>query len=166
MAGSPKTALSLLLVSSSVILAMITPSFSCPTRCETQWKWTLYLRQIGKGTERNQVEMVNSSQPIGFGTIVVNNWAVLDAPLPSATVVAHARGIRPCAGWPGQGCLVPFSQHSLWGCQLYILASISNGKYVFPPVHNKSRESTKFPTLIMYRMNDSQLLKLLWNNYM
>jgi hypothetical protein len=33
-----------------------------------------------------------------FGEIVTNNWVVLDAPIPSATKVGHARGTHTKAG--------------------------------------------------------------------
>lgn len=33
-----------------------------------------------------------------FGEIIVNNWDVLDAPVPTANIVAHARGTHTFAG--------------------------------------------------------------------
>uniref|UniRef100_A0A453JCQ1 Dirigent protein n=2 Tax=Aegilops tauschii subsp. strangulata TaxID=200361 RepID=A0A453JCQ1_AEGTS len=100
MAIPPKNALySLLLVSSFILGAMADPALSCPSRCEEELQWTLYARQIGGGANANQEEMVHSVHPTtGFGTIVVNNWDVLDAPLPTATIVARARGTHTKAG--------------------------------------------------------------------
>ncbi|KAI4962897.1 hypothetical protein ZWY2020_059928 [Hordeum vulgare] len=101
MAIPPKNALYCLLLVSSVILgAMAVPSFSCPTRCEQELKWTLYARQIGGNQPNaNQEEMVPSKHPATrFGSIVVNDWPVLDAPLPNANIVARARGTHTKAG--------------------------------------------------------------------
>ncbi|KAI4999168.1 hypothetical protein ZWY2020_059921 [Hordeum vulgare] len=113
MAIPPKNALYCLLLVSSVILgAMAVPSFSCPTRCEQELKWTLYARQIGGNQPNaNQEEMVPSKHPATrFGSIVVNDWPVLDAPLPNANIVARARGTPRLALLRG---LVRFSQHSV-----------------------------------------------------
>ena len=101
MAIPPKNALySLLLVSSFILGAMAVPSISCPARCEKELKWTLYARQIGGNQPNaNQEEMVPSKHPATrFGSIVVNDWPVLDAPLPNATIVARARGTHTKAG--------------------------------------------------------------------
>ncbi|XP_051230190.1 uncharacterized protein [Lolium perenne] len=99
MARTPKSALSLLLVSSFILGAMVSLCSSCPTSCETEIVWTLYARQIGKGDNRNQEQAVPPVNNITkFGEIVVNNWAVLDAPVPTANIVAHARGTHMMAG--------------------------------------------------------------------
>jgi hypothetical protein len=99
MARTPKSALSLLLVCSFILGAMVSLCSSCPTSCETEIVWTLYARQIGKGDNRNQEQAVPPVNNITkFGEIVVNNWAVLDAPVPTANIVAHARGTHMMAG--------------------------------------------------------------------
>ncbi|KAI4999169.1 hypothetical protein ZWY2020_059922 [Hordeum vulgare] len=55
--------------------------------------------------------MVHSVHPTtGFGAIVVNNWDVLDAPLPNATIVARARGTHTKAG-PAPVQQVDLSSH-------------------------------------------------------
>ncbi|KAM0908448.1 hypothetical protein ACQ4PT_015455 [Festuca glaucescens] len=88
-----------LLVSSFILGAMVSLSSSCPTRCEMEIVWTLYARQIGNGVNRNQEQAVPPVNNITqFGAIVVNNWAVLDAPVPTANIVAHARGTHMMAG--------------------------------------------------------------------
>ncbi|KAI4999167.1 hypothetical protein ZWY2020_059920 [Hordeum vulgare] len=89
---------SLLLVSIFILGAIAGPGLSCPARCEKELQWTLYARQIGRGANANQEEMVHSHPTTGFGAIVVNNWDVLDAPLPNATIVARARGTHTKAG--------------------------------------------------------------------
>ncbi|KAI4999174.1 hypothetical protein ZWY2020_059927 [Hordeum vulgare] len=90
---------SLLLVSIFILGAIAGPGLSCPAPCEKELQWTLYARQIGRGANANQEEMVHSVHPTtGFGAIVVNNWDVLDAPLPNATIVARARGTHTKAG--------------------------------------------------------------------
>ncbi|KAM3317004.1 hypothetical protein ACQJBY_034904 [Aegilops geniculata] len=100
MAITPKNALSLMLVSSFILGAMMGTTFSCPARCEKELEWTLYVRQIGgNAPNANQELVVPSSHPATqFGAIVVNNWEVLDAPRPDATRVAHARGTHTHAG--------------------------------------------------------------------
>jgi hypothetical protein len=102
MESSPQNVLPLLLIS-SFILAMVSPSLSCPTYCEAKIDETWYLRQVGSGPNQNQDIVVNSTAPAttSFGMIAVNNWAVLVAPDPNAVVLAHARGLHVQAGQAG-----------------------------------------------------------------
>ncbi|XP_051229865.1 uncharacterized protein [Lolium perenne] len=102
MESSPQNVLPLLLIS-SFILAMVSPSLSCPTYCEAKIDETWYLRQVGSGPNQNQDIVVNSTAPAttSFGVIAVNNWAVLVAPDPNAVVLAHARGLHVQAGQAG-----------------------------------------------------------------
>ena len=99
MASTPRNALSLLLVSTLILAALAGLSFSCPTRCEKEIVWTLYLRQIGAGPTPNQAQVVPPLiAATAFGQINVNDWDVLDAPEPSANRVARARGTHTKAG--------------------------------------------------------------------
>ena len=124
MATSPKNAMSLLLVSSFILGIMVSPSFSCHTRCETELLWTVFARQIGGGANRNQeqsVPPVNQTDNTKFGAIVTNNWVVLDAPIPTGNIVAHARGTHTKAG-PAAGD---------WFTSLSIVFEGSRYKYLY-----------------------------------
>ncbi|KAM0876561.1 hypothetical protein ACQ4PT_036087 [Festuca glaucescens] len=65
---------------------------------ETQFKeflLHLYLYRNGQAQpEGNQVQILGSTSPHGFGCTVVNDWTMHDAPSPTATIVAHAQGLH------------------------------------------------------------------------
>jgi hypothetical protein len=65
---------------------------------ENEVQMTLYIRQVIEGPKTNDISVV--VMPRGFGTISVNDWAILDGPDPSAAkVVGSAQGIHM---WSGQ----------------------------------------------------------------
>ncbi|PVH61582.1 hypothetical protein PAHAL_3G068700 [Panicum hallii] len=73
--------------------------------CQNEVTMKLYLHQVVQGQpNQNQVAMVPSLQPAGFGTIAVNDWTVIDGPNPSANIVGRAKGVhiqadQANAGW-------------------------------------------------------------------
>ena len=88
---------------------MTTPYFTiAPCQyvlCQNEVNMKLYLHQVVQGQpNQNQVAIVPSSQPAGFGTIAVNDWTVIDGPNPNAKIVARAKGMhiqadQANAGW-------------------------------------------------------------------
>lgn len=86
-------AFSFLLIS-SCILAITNTSFSCPIPCETELTLRLYLRRVVAGPSRDQEQIVASPYPQGFGQVVVNDWAILDAPESNATIIARGEGMQ------------------------------------------------------------------------
>ncbi|CAL4903576.1 unnamed protein product [Urochloa decumbens] len=77
---------------------MAAPYFTIAPRqyvlCQNEVNMKLYLHQVVQGPNQNQVAVVPSSQPAGFGTIAVNDWTVIDGPNPSANIVARAKGMH------------------------------------------------------------------------
>lgn len=93
--------LSMILVLLS-ILSMGSASLSCVLQCESEVNLRLYLQQIAAGPGTNQVEIVTSSKPAGFGTLAVNDWTVMDGPSPGVTIVGRAKGMHTQAGVAGR----------------------------------------------------------------
>ena len=79
---------------SCLILAIAYPSFSCPTVCEKEINLRVYLHQVVEGPTQNQASMVNSTRALSFGTMAVNDWTILVAPNPTATIIARAKGMH------------------------------------------------------------------------
>ncbi|RLM60971.1 jasmonate-induced protein [Panicum miliaceum] len=87
----PSHVLTILLMS----LAMATSSFSCPYTCENEINWRLYLKQVGTGPDNNQDTIVAPPKPPKlFGTTVVNDWTIIDAPALNAKIIGHAQGVH------------------------------------------------------------------------
>ncbi|KAL6847275.1 hypothetical protein ACP4OV_023128 [Aristida adscensionis] len=91
----PSHVLSILLIS-PLILAMVGPSLSCPCTCESELNWRLYLEQVTVGQDYNQETIISASQKAFglFGTTIVNDWTLKDAPTPNAKVVGRAQGVH------------------------------------------------------------------------
>jgi hypothetical protein len=58
---------------------------------ENEVQMTLYMSQVIEGPKTNDISVVPTG---GFGTISVNDWAILDGPDPSAKVVGRAQGLH------------------------------------------------------------------------
>ncbi|XBJ13523.1 hypothetical protein VPH35_005677 [Triticum aestivum] len=95
--ASPSLVMSMILLLHS-ILFMPSASLSCVLQCESEVNLHLYLHQIAAGPGTNQVEIVTSSKPAGFGTLAVNDWTVMDGPSPGVTIVARTKGMHTQAG--------------------------------------------------------------------
>jgi hypothetical protein len=53
----------------------------------------LYLHDIHPPrADRNLVVSLTTAEAHGFGSLTVNDWAILDAPEPTATLIANAKG--------------------------------------------------------------------------
>ena len=106
---SPSRVLPIILVL-YFILSMASPSLSCVIPCESEINLRLYLHQIAAGSGTNQVAIVASSQPAGFGTTAVNDWTVIDGSNPgTATIVARTKGMHVQADVGGPGWFNYFS---------------------------------------------------------
>jgi hypothetical protein len=69
------------------------PHICLPSKCESVIKEVLYLHDIHPPRpEHNLVVSVLLPEEHGFGSITVNNWAILDASQPTGNLVATARG--------------------------------------------------------------------------
>jgi len=94
----PSHALTTILFMSPLILAMATASLACPCpcTCENEINWRLYLKQVGgNGPDHNQETIFNTTgRPSRFGETVVQDWTIVDAPVPNAKVVGHAQGVH------------------------------------------------------------------------
>ncbi|KAF6987081.1 hypothetical protein CFC21_004759 [Triticum aestivum] len=107
--GRPSRVLPIILVL-HFILSMASPSLSCVIPCESEINLRLYLHQIAAGSGTNQVAIVASNQPAGFGTTAVNDWTVIDGPNPgTATIVARTKGMHVQADVGGPGWFNYFS---------------------------------------------------------
>lgn len=64
-----------------------------PTKCESVIDEVLYLHDIHPSQpDHNLVVSLELLPDHGFGSITVNEWAILNAPQPNAKLVATARG--------------------------------------------------------------------------
>lgn len=72
---------------------MATSSCLCPYTCENVIDLRLYLKQVVGGTDQNQFEIYKPKTGI-FGTTVVNDWILVDAPVPNAKIIARAQGVH------------------------------------------------------------------------
>lgn len=105
----PSRVMSIILVL-HFILSMASRSLSSVIPCESEINLRLYLHQIAAGSGINQVAIVASNQPDGFGTTAVNDWTVIDGPNPgTATIVASTKGMHVQADVGGPGWFNYFS---------------------------------------------------------
>ncbi|GJN10631.1 hypothetical protein PR202_ga28742 [Eleusine coracana subsp. coracana] len=74
-------------------MATTSSSCPCPYTCENEIDLRLYLKQVVGGTDQNQFEIYRPKTGI-FGTTVVNDWILVDAPVPNAKVIARAQGLH------------------------------------------------------------------------
>ncbi|CAM0879118.1 unnamed protein product [Alopecurus aequalis] len=89
--ASPGHALSFLLAASFILAMASASALPCAVYCEVEINMRLYLHRIDA---QDQKMVVSSTSPGQFGAIVVNNWAVVDAPTPNATIVARGEGMQ------------------------------------------------------------------------
>ncbi|OEL25653.1 hypothetical protein BAE44_0013329 [Dichanthelium oligosanthes] len=117
---------------------MATPYFtisSCQyVLCQNEVNMKLYLHQVVQGPNKNQEAMVPSSHPLGFGTVAVNDWTVIDGPNPNAKIVARAKGMHIMADQAGAGwytsLLIIFEDGRFKGSSLQALGiTASTGEF-------------------------------------
>ncbi|TVU25207.1 hypothetical protein EJB05_27695, partial [Eragrostis curvula] len=54
----------------------------------------IYINQLGSGPNRNQVSVISTNEPLGFGKAGITDWSILDGPNSGAGTVGRAQGIH------------------------------------------------------------------------
>ncbi|OEL31247.1 hypothetical protein BAE44_0007734 [Dichanthelium oligosanthes] len=88
----------------AIVLAMASPAdkiYQCDCPQEIEIRLHLYLHQFPAWpnvSNPNEVGVIGSAQPIGFGTMYVHDWFLTIGPNPNGNIVARAQGFHLQAG--------------------------------------------------------------------
>ncbi|KAJ1276249.1 hypothetical protein BS78_05G200300 [Paspalum vaginatum] len=82
-----------ILLMSPLILAMA--AIPCPPNtCENEIRWRIYLKQVVRAEPDVNQQNIFTPPATLFGTTIVNDWTIIDAPALNATVIGQAQGVH------------------------------------------------------------------------
>ncbi|TVU30711.1 hypothetical protein EJB05_22346, partial [Eragrostis curvula] len=87
----------------------IAPVSNCTPLRQNELHAHLFLHHTVLGANHNQASIAEPGHRNGFGSTIVNDWAVTDSLGPEARVVARARGIHIQAGLDTKSYYVSFN---------------------------------------------------------
>jgi hypothetical protein len=105
MATPSSRSLFFLFICLPIVLAKASPPadeiYSYPCKCPQEMRLHLYLHQFPAWpnvSNPNEVGVIGSTQPFGFGQMYVHDWFLTVGPNPNGKIVARAQGFHIQAG--------------------------------------------------------------------